>query len=145
MMEEIKKSTDTTQKEHVFLPVLPLKNVVALPKGILPVIVGRDISIQAVEKALRRHKEIFVTAQKRPDIEVQTAEDLFQTGIRATILQVSRMPNGSLKILVEGIIRSRIVEAVKSEGFIGVLAQDLSRYRLPKGPQKKLQKSAKSP
>ncbi len=107
------------------LPVLPLKNVVALPKSIIPVIVGREISIKAVEHALASTKEIFVTAQKSPNIENPTVKDLFEYGTRAIILQVARLPNGTLKILIEGIARSKIVEYDNSvTDFFAVHAED---------------------
>ncbi len=119
-MSEI-KNTGTT----VFLPVLPLKNLVALPKSIIPVGVGRDISIRAIEHAMRGSKEVFVTAQTSMDIETPKPDDIFHYGTRAQILQVARMANGTLKVLVEGVVRSRIVEVVQSDEFIGVLAEDL--------------------
>lgn len=107
------------------LPVLPLKNVVALPKSIIPVIVGREISIKAVESALESTKEIFVTAQKKPDIENPTINDLYEYGTRAVILQVARLPNGTLKILIEGIARSRIIDVDQSiSNFFAVTAED---------------------
>ncbi|MBL4588086.1 LON peptidase substrate-binding domain-containing protein, partial [Candidatus Babeliales bacterium] len=107
------------------LPVLPLKNVVALPKSIIPVIVGREISIKAVEHALVSTKEIFVTAQKQPDIENPTINDLYEYGTRAVILQVARLPNGTLKILIEGIARSKIIDVDQSiHDFFAVTAED---------------------
>src|SRR5437870_5439996 len=90
-----------------FLALLPLKNVVILPKSIIPIIVGRASSIQAVEYSLKHNKSIFVTAQKHPDVEQPTEKDVFVHGTRATILQVMRMPKGTLKILVEGICRAK--------------------------------------
>ncbi|MFA6491612.1 MAG: endopeptidase La [Candidatus Babeliales bacterium] len=111
--------------EPVFLPVLPLKNMVALPRSIVPVVVGRDFSIKAVDAAIHGNKEIFVTAQKVTDTEKPSLDDVFHTGTRAMIVQVARMPNGTLKILVEGIARSRIVDVKQSDGFLGVMAQDL--------------------
>ncbi len=121
--------------ESVVLPVLPLKNIIALPKSIIPVVVGRELSIKAVDEAMRCNKEIFVTAQRSIDIENPTASDIFHYGTRAVILQVARMPNGSLKILVEGIARSRIVEVRQSEGFMSVLAQDLIPLPLEKNSE----------
>jgi ATP-dependent Lon protease len=119
------------------LSVLPLKNVVALPKGIIPVIVGRDLSIQAVEYALKRDKEIFVTTQKRADIERPKIDDLYQVGIRATILQVARMPNGSLKILIEGIIRAQINEELPVDRFLCASVSDLSAVSIGNDTEKK--------
>lgn len=108
-----------------FLALLPLKNVVLLPKSILPVIVGRESSIKSVEYALKHNKAIFISTQKDPDIEQPTEKDIYTNGTRAMILQVMRMPNGSLKILVEGICRARILETVASEDFTGVYIEDL--------------------
>jgi len=112
------------QKKYV-LSVLPLKNVVALPKGIIPVIVGRDLSIKAVEDALKDKRDIFVSTQAKASTEKPTSSDLYNIGIRASILQVARMPNGSLKILIEGAVRSRIIEVKQEQPFIRVECIDL--------------------
>ena len=111
--------------EPKVLPVLPLKNLVALPKSIIPVVVGRPVSIKAVEAAMKRNKEVFVTAQKSINIERPVAKDIFEYGTRAFILQVARLPNGTLKILVEGVSRSRIKAERVSVGFIEVEVEDL--------------------
>lgn len=122
----------TNNEESTFLALLPLKNVVILPKSIIPIIVGRVSSIQAVEYSLKFNKSIFVTAQKHPDVEQPTEHDVFKYGTRATILQVMRMPKGTLKILVEGICRARIVKAQPAEDFIGVISEDLPTTSLEK-------------
>src|SRR3989338_3638215 len=106
------------------LPLLPLKNMVLLPKSILPVIVGRESSIRAVEHALKNDKLIFITSQISPDTESPTIKDLFSYGTKATILQVMRMSNGSLKILVEGLQRCRVTKDILCDGFTGVLFED---------------------
>ncbi|MBA3954509.1 endopeptidase La [Candidatus Dependentiae bacterium] len=107
------------------LALLPLKNVVILPKSIIPIIVGRPSSIEAVEHSLKNNKSIFVTAQKHPDVEHPTEADVFHYGTRSVILQVMRMPKGTLKILVEGICRAKIVKAEPLDGFINVECEDL--------------------
>lgn len=122
-MEDLKNLV--SNGEPVFLPVLPLKNLVALPRSIIPVVVGREISIKAVESAMRTNKEVFVVAQKSMNAEQPNASDLFEIGTRGIIVQIARMPNGTLKILVEGLSRSKAIEFKKEEGFIGVTAQDL--------------------
>jgi len=114
-----------TNKLNLFLPLLPLKNVVILPKSIIPIIVGRQLSIQAVEQALKGNRELFITTQKDQTIESPTEKDLFSHGTRSTILQVMRMPNGSLKILVEGICRSKITKFQEKDGLISVEHKDL--------------------
>ncbi|MFA6535650.1 MAG: endopeptidase La [Candidatus Babeliales bacterium] len=122
-MEDLKNLV--SNGEPVSLPVLPLKNLVALPRSIIPVVVGREISIKAVESAMRTNKEVFVVAQKSMNAEQPIASDLFEIGTRGVIVQIARMPNGTLKILVEGLSRSKAIEFKKEEGFIGVMAQDL--------------------
>lgn len=93
----------------ITLPILPLKNIVTLPTSIVPVIVGRKSSILAVEHAVKyNNKTIFVTAQKHPDTEDPQLKDLFEHGTISTILQIIKMPNGSLKILVEGLQRAHV-------------------------------------
>lgn len=108
------------------LPILPLKNIVVLPTSIVPIIVGRKSSIEAVEYALKHNnKTIFVTAQKDPEIEHPTPSDIFEYGTKATILQMMKMPNNSLKILVEGISRTRIVETFKTKSFTCAVIEDI--------------------
>ncbi len=107
------------------LPLLPLKNVVLLPKSIIPIIVGRSSSIEAVEYALKNDKIMFVASQKNPDTEHPTPNDIYSYGTRSKILQVMRMPNRALKILVEGICRAKIIETTPIETFIGVSYEDL--------------------
>lgn len=113
-----------------FLPVLPLRNLVALPKSIIPVIVGRESSIKAVDFAMSRDKQLFVTAQKVSDTESPNMGDIYHWGTRAQVLQVARMPNGTLKILIEGVARSKIVEQAQSDTFFAVVAQDIETPKL---------------
>ena len=134
-MEQIYKQVDPK-----ILPVLPLKNLVALPKSIVPVVVGRDISIKAVEYALQHGKEIFVTAQKSMETEHPKQGDLFKMGTRAVILQSAQLPNGTLKILIEGNCRSKIehfVEEEQSLGFLMAKTQDLIPVALPETTENK--------
>lgn len=128
------KKNSSAIPEVQYLPVLPLKNVVALPRSHMPVIVRRDVSINAIEYALKHKKEIFVTAQKSIDISQPKPEDLFEVGTRAVILQVSRLPNGTLRVLIEPLVRARIEQVVQTEGYFGVLARDLPVEMLPDTP-----------
>lgn len=115
-----------------FLPLLPLKNVVILPKSIIPIIVGRQSSIQAVEYALKHNRTLFITAQKDQKVENPTEQDVFQYGTKATILQVMRMPNDALKILAEGLGRARILKSEPTDGFLGVWCEDLPTTNMEK-------------
>lgn len=114
------------------LPLLPLKNVVILPKSIIPIIVGRPLSIKAVEYALKHDRVLFITSQKDQTIENPTKEDLYTFGTRSTILQVMRMPNGALKILAEGLCRASIDSFHEQEEFIQVESTDLPTTNLDK-------------
>lgn len=115
-----------------FLPLLPLKNVVVLPKSIQPILVGRPLSIKAVEFALKHNRSLFITAQRDPKTENPEEADLFKVGTRANILQVMRMPNGALKILAEGIVRAQIEAYDDAADFIGVIAQEIPTLSLDK-------------
>jgi len=128
---ENKDMQNTTLHDNIsheqgeFLALLPLKNVVILPKSIIPIIVGRSSSIQAVEFALKNEKTIFISAQKDQTVENPGISDVYTYGTRSTILQVMRMPNGALKILAEGICRARIVQSQEFSSFIGVVTENL--------------------
>lgn len=107
------------------LPILPLKNLVVLPSNIIPIIVGRKSSVLAVEHALKHHnKTIFVTAQKQAETEHPEPQDLYTFGTKSTILQMMKMPNNSLKILVEGVVRSKMIETYETESFNSALIHD---------------------
>ncbi|HZW61230.1 MAG TPA: endopeptidase La [Candidatus Babeliales bacterium] len=125
-LDEQSQAIQETPEEHgLYLALLPLKNVVILPKSIIPIIVGRTSSIHAVEYALKHNKTIFITAQKDSGIENPTQQDVFEYGTRSTILQVMRMPNGALKILAEGVSRARIIQTQHEQDFLGVYYEDL--------------------
>ncbi|MGE0010519.1 MAG: endopeptidase La [Candidatus Babeliales bacterium] len=113
-----------------FLPLLPLKNVIILPKSVLPIVVGRPQSIKAVQYALKHNKTLFISTQKNVDVEHPTGEDVFEYGTRAIILDVvandghhtdtSHTPKNGYKILVEGLERGIIERHEPREGFLGV-------------------------
>src|SRR5581483_9125126 len=125
MIDEEKQIIAPEIEPQGFLPLLPLKNVVILPKSIIPIIVGRQSSIQAVEYALKHNRTIFITAQNNATIENPTESDVYWHGTKSTILQVMRMPNDALKILAEGIGRARILKTEHIDGFLGVFCEDL--------------------
>lgn len=112
-------------QECFALPVLPLKNMAILPGSIIPVIVGRKASIEAVEVALQSDRNIFVTLQKNTLTEIPGYEDVHSVGTRSTILQVMRMAKGGLKILVEGISRCKLKEEAIGAGYVRAVCFDL--------------------
>ncbi|NOX90358.1 MAG: endopeptidase La [Calditrichaeota bacterium] len=100
------------------LNVLPLKDLVFFPHMVVPLIVGRPNSIESVEQVMKGDKLIFLVAQKDPTIEEITARELFRFGVMARVLQIVRLPNGLLKVLVEGIVRGKVVRYQKSRRII---------------------------
>ena len=97
------------------LPMLPLRDVVVYPHLVIPLFVGRDKSIAAIEKANNGDKKIFLVAQKSADKDEPDASDLYHTGTIATILQMLKLPDGTVKVLVEGVDRANI-EKLHVEG-----------------------------
>ncbi|MGA9530557.1 MAG: LON peptidase substrate-binding domain-containing protein, partial [Candidatus Babeliales bacterium] len=122
---DIDKSAEQKIDTNLY-PVLPLKNMVALPKSILPIVVGRPFSVRAVEYALKNELSVFVTAQRDPTNDDPHEKDLYSHGVLASIIQIMRMPNESLKILVEGLSRAKMVSVVEKDGFIGAHCEALS-------------------
>ena len=105
-------STDDTPETEsnvpAALPVLPLRDVVVYPHMVIPLFVGREKSIHALDVAMKADKRIMLIAQKQPDVDDPKADDLYRIGTVATILQLLKLPDGTVKVLVEGVDRARI-------------------------------------
>jgi ATP-dependent Lon protease len=99
------------------LPVLPLRDNVIFPYMIFPVLVGREQSIKAANYALENSKFIFLSAQKKANIEEPKEEDIFLEGTVAKIIQILKLPNGLMKILVDGLIQARILHFTENKEF----------------------------
>ena len=119
--------------ETAIFPVMPLKEIIVFPNNITPLYVVRQKSLAALEETLNRDKQIFLTAQKNPDVENPSAEDIYHTGTVAEVLQVLRVPDGSAKILVQGQYVGRIVDLLKNDKFLQALIVRLpTQYRSSK-------------
>ena len=114
-MQENMEENVMQSKIELVLPVLPLRDVVVYPKMIVPIFVGREKSIEAVQQANDKGSDIVLVMQKKADIEVPEATDLYKVGTRGNILQMLKLPDGTVKILVEGIERVKI-KNIKNEG-----------------------------
>ncbi len=90
------------------VPVLPLRDVVVYPHMVIPLFVGREKSIHALDVAMRGDKRIMLIAQKQADVDDPKVDDLYRVGTIATILQLLKLPDGTVKVLVEGVDRARI-------------------------------------
>jgi len=101
-------TTSTTLSEHTQLPLLPLRDVVVFPHMVIPLFVGRPKSIKALEAAMEQGKSIMLAAQKAAAKDEPSASDIYQIGCVANILQMLKLPDGTVKVLVEGAQRARI-------------------------------------
>ncbi|MHA2800335.1 endopeptidase La [Vibrio harveyi] len=106
------------RSERIEIPVLPLRDVVVYPHMVIPLFVGREKSISCLETAMETNKQVLLVAQKQADTDEPTVEDLFEVGTVATILQLLKLPDGTVKVLVEGQQRAKINHFKESEFFL---------------------------
>ncbi len=107
-------------------PLLPLRDVVVYPHMVVPLFVGREKSILALEEAMATNKEIVLVAQKHPSEDNPSLDDLYAVGTLATILQLLKLPDGTLKVLVEGIGRVSLTNVREGHDFIQTQVEELS-------------------
>src|SRR4029077_5436123 len=109
------------------LPLLPVRDIIVFPYMMLPLAVGRDKSVRALEVAMASHHRIFLAAQKRVQTEEPQKDDIFTIGTIAEILQLLKMPDGTLKILVEGKARGRVLQfnTPSEQGYIEVEIEEI--------------------
>lgn len=105
------------EKINPITPLLPLRDVVVFPQLVIPLFVGRDKSIKAIEKANNGDKQILLVAQKSANKDDPDVKDLFEIGTLATILQMLKLPDGTVKVLVEGIERIQLTKFFDSGDF----------------------------
>ena len=128
-MSDMTDTTDYTKIPEV-LAVLPLRNIVVFPGMIVPLFVGRDKSIRALEDVMADDKQIMLVAQRDGDLDDPSEKDVYDIGTVGTILQLLKLPDGTVKVLVEGLRRAKLVEFVPNESFfqasvIGIEEEDL--------------------
>ncbi len=102
------------------LPLLPLKNVVLFPHMIVPLYVGRERSIKALEQAMANGKQIFLCTQRRADCEEPGEEDLYRVGVLAQVVQMLRLPDATIKVLIEGSTRAVIERFLRAQPHLAV-------------------------
>ena len=99
-------------------PVLPLRDIVVFPHMIVPLYVGRDKSVRALEQAMQASKEILLVSQKEVDIENPSADDIYTVGVLGEVLQILKMPDGTVKVLVEGQNRAQMLACYDSDEYM---------------------------
>ena len=110
------------------LPVLPLRDVVVFPHMVIPLFVGRDKSVKALEQAMAADKRIILVAQRSPELDDPGEKDLFEIGTVAQILQLLNLPDGTLKVLVEGAERVRISGYDERDGALMAKGETLASF-----------------
>lgn len=108
--------THTKSKDEL-IPVLPLRDVVVYPHMVIPLFVGRGMSIDALDAAIRQDKQVLLVAQKQADVDEPGFDDLYKVGTLANILQLLKLPDGTVKVLVEGSQRCSIIQYLEIDNY----------------------------
>ena len=121
------KDADIIHDPNQLVAVLPLRDVVVYPHMVIPLFVGREKSIRALEKAMQSGKQILLAAQKSAEVDEPGENDIHHVGVLATVLQLLKLPDGTVKVLVEGSQRARVNRLVIDEYFaaeVSLLKED---------------------
>src|SRR4051812_22466016 len=111
------------------LPIVPLRDVVVFPHMMMPFVIGRPSSTRALEHALLKDKRIFLAAQHDASVDDPRPEDIFTMGCVANVVQSLKLPDGNIKVLVEGVDRARAVEWKEDKGFFRVVVKVLAKQK----------------
>ncbi|MEO7014004.1 MAG: endopeptidase La [Dokdonella sp.] len=117
-MEEASMTTADRNNGVIEMPILPLRDVVVYPHMVIPLFVGREKSVSALDAAMEADKQILLVAQRSPDVDEPEAGDLYSIGTVASILQLLKLPDGTIKVLVEGTSRAEIVGYSERNGVL---------------------------
>lgn len=98
-------------------PILPLRDIVVFPHMIVPLFVGREKSVKALEDVMENDKNILLVSQKDANVDNPEQDEIFTVGTVATVLQLLKLPDGTVKVLVEGVERARVVRFIENENF----------------------------
>ena len=106
-------------------PVLPLRDIVVFPHMIVPLFVGREKSVRALEDVMKDDKQILLAAQKDAAKDDPAPGDIFSVGTIGTVLQLLKLPDGTVKVLVEGVARARVRDYTRAEDYYEAEAETL--------------------
>ena len=113
------------QKKDYLIPVLPLRDVVVYPHMVIPLFVGRERSIDALDAAMKDNKQILLVAQKEAEVDEPDFTDLYEVGTLANILQLLKLPDGTVKVLVEGSQRSKVLSYQETGSFFSAAVEKI--------------------
>jgi len=111
------------------LPIVPLRDVVVFPHMMMPFVIGRPSSIRALEHALLKDKRIFLAAQHDASVDDPRPDDVYTMGCVANVVQSLKLPDGNIKVLVEGVDRARAIEWKEDKGFFRVVVKVLPKQK----------------
>ncbi|HEV7292867.1 MAG TPA: LON peptidase substrate-binding domain-containing protein, partial [Devosia sp.] len=115
-MTDVNPTGGDFSRDRVY-PVLPLRDIVVFPGMIVPLFVGREKSVKALEEVMRDDKHILVVTQKNAQDDDPTPEQIYSTGTIATVLQLLKLPDGTVKVLVEGLSRATIDQYLQTVDY----------------------------
>ncbi|MCX7128514.1 MULTISPECIES: endopeptidase La [Aeromonas] len=130
------------RSERIEIPVLPLRDVVVYPHMVIPLFVGREKSIRCLEAAMEQDKKVLLVAQKDASTDEPTVEEIFTVGTVANILQMLKLPDGTVKVLVEGGQRARLERMIDDKDFFVGEAQYIASSTIEEKDQDVLVRSA---
>ncbi len=113
------------QQINILIPVLPLRDVVVYPNMVIPLFVGRERSVDALDAAMKDNKQILLVAQKEAEVDEPDISDLYEVGTLANILQMLKLPDGTVKVLVEGVQRSKVVQYKEIDSYISAVVTEI--------------------
>ena len=116
-MSEEQIPTELIDEPMQLVPILPLRDVVVYPHMVIPLFVGREKSIKALDAAMSDNKQILLVAQKSAEVDEPNTDEIHRIGTLSTILQLLKLPDGTIKVLVEGVERAQVVNYLEDEEF----------------------------
>lgn len=128
--------------EQMTMPVLPLRDVVVYPHMVIPLFVGREKSIRCLEAAMDADKKVFLVAQKDASVDEPAEDDIYRVGTVATLLQLLKLPDGTVKVLVEGQQRAQLDDLQDDDDFFKASIHYLASEELPEKEQEVMTRSA---
>ena len=114
-----------TEQHTLSYPVLPLRDIVVFPHMIVPLFVGRDKSVRALEEVMKDDKQILLSSQIDPSVDDPTSDGIYEVGVLANVLQLLKLPDGTVKVLVEGRSRVQILNYLENDNFFEAQAIEL--------------------
>src|SRR3989454_3588283 len=109
--------TSKEKSDSKKLPMMPIRDVVIFPFMMTPFVVGRESSVRALEEALAGDRKIFLATQHDASVDEPKPNEIYQVGTIVNIVQSLKLPDGNIKVLVEGVERGKILQIVDTEGF----------------------------